>query len=87
MYLELASYHVYVTGKSHARDVSGSCMSPTLPGFGRSMSLYRIPRDSYISASGNEIYRLNLDPGRFMIPLVLQEDSNGEILGVNTMVP
>ncbi|KAJ7838270.1 NUC153 and WD40 repeat-containing nucleolar rRNA processing-related protein [Mycena olivaceomarginata] len=34
--------------------------------------------------AGNEIYRLNLDQGRFMTPLALQDDTH-DILGVNTV--
>ncbi|KAF8801110.1 WD40 repeat-like protein [Phlegmacium glaucopus] len=55
-----------------------------IPRFGRSIAYHFPSCDAYISASGNEIYRLNLDQGRFMIPLVLQE-TDGEIIGVNTI--
>ena len=56
-----------------------------IPRFGRSIAYHFPSCDTYISASGNEVYRLNLDQGRFMIPLVLEEGSDGEILGVNTI--
>lgn len=56
-----------------------------IPRFGRSIAYHFPSCDAYVSASGNEIYRLNLDQGRFMIPLALQEEADGEILGVNTI--
>ena len=44
-----------------------------IPRFGRSFEYHLPSCDAYISASGNEIYHLNLDQGRFIIPLVPQE--------------
>ncbi|KAJ7234644.1 hypothetical protein B0H12DRAFT_1204736 [Mycena haematopus] len=55
-----------------------------IPRFGRSLAYHFPSCDALFSAAGNEIYRLNLDQGRFMTPLVLQDD-NAEILGVNTI--
>ncbi|KAJ7019329.1 NUC153 and WD40 repeat-containing nucleolar rRNA processing-related protein [Mycena alexandri] len=54
-----------------------------IPRFGRSLAYHFPSCDALFSAVGNEIYRLNLDQGRFMTPLVLQDDQ--EILGVNTI--
>ncbi|RXW20182.1 hypothetical protein EST38_g5672 [Candolleomyces aberdarensis] len=56
-----------------------------IPKFGRSLAYHFPSCDAIITASGNEVYRLNLDQGRFMQPLVLQDDDNGEILGVNVV--
>ncbi|KAF9482700.1 NUC153 and WD40 repeat-containing nucleolar rRNA processing-related protein [Pholiota conissans] len=56
-----------------------------IPRFGRSMAYHFPSCDTYISASGNEIYRLNLDQGRFLNPLVLEEGDDGDILGVNVI--
>jgi ribosome biogenesis protein ENP2 len=53
-----------------------------IPRFGRSLAYHYPSCDALFSASGNEIYRLNLDQGRFMTPLVLEDDEE-EILGVN----
>ncbi|KAF9493076.1 hypothetical protein BDN71DRAFT_1395744 [Pleurotus eryngii] len=53
-----------------------------IPKFGRSLAYHLPSCDTYLSASGNEIYRLNLDLGRFMNPLVLAGD---DILGVNVV--
>ncbi|KAJ3907461.1 NUC153 and WD40 repeat-containing nucleolar rRNA processing-related protein [Lentinula edodes] len=53
-----------------------------IPRFGRSLAYHPPSCDALFSASGNEIYRLNLEQGRFMTPLVL-EDEEDDIQGVN----
>ncbi|KAJ7057791.1 NUC153 and WD40 repeat-containing nucleolar rRNA processing-related protein [Mycena amicta] len=55
-----------------------------IPKFGRSLAYHFPSCDALFSAAGNEIYRLNLDQGRFMTPLVLLDDEE-EILGVNAI--
>ncbi|KAG6916426.1 hypothetical protein DXG01_006830 [Tephrocybe rancida] len=55
-----------------------------VPRFGRSIAYHFPSCDAYVSASGNEIYRLNLDQGRFMNPLVLTGE-DGDIAGVNVI--
>lgn len=52
-----------------------------IPKFGRAMSYRKSNCDLYVGASGNEIYRLNLDQGRFMTPLEL----GSEITGCNCL--
>ncbi|KAF8970211.1 NUC153 and WD40 repeat-containing nucleolar rRNA processing-related protein [Flammula alnicola] len=56
-----------------------------IPRFGRSLAYHFPSCDTYISATGNEVYRLNLDQGRFMNPLLLEDGIDGEILGVNVV--
>ncbi|PPQ87687.1 hypothetical protein CVT25_011454 [Psilocybe cyanescens] len=56
-----------------------------IPRFGRSLAYHFPSCDTYIAASGNEVYRLNLDQGRFMTPLVLEDEDDGDILGVNVV--
>ncbi|KAJ3567839.1 hypothetical protein NP233_g6106 [Leucocoprinus birnbaumii] len=57
-----------------------------IPRFGRSLAYHFPSCDTYLAASGNEVYRLNLDQGRFMTPLVLEADENdGDIAGVNVI--
>ncbi|KAG1815032.1 WD40-repeat-containing domain protein [Suillus subaureus] len=51
-----------------------------IPRFGRSLAYHFPSCTALFSASGNEIYRLNLEQGRFLSPLVLQGDN---IQGVN----
>lgn len=51
-----------------------------IPRFGRSLAYHFPSCTALFSASGNEIYRLNLEQGRFLSPLVLQDDN---IQGVN----
>ncbi|KAK9235657.1 WD40-repeat-containing domain protein [Lipomyces kononenkoae] len=48
-----------------------------IPKFGRAMAYRHTNCDLYIGASGNEIYRLNLDQGRFLSPLDLGSDITG----------
>ncbi|KAJ7207078.1 NUC153 and WD40 repeat-containing nucleolar rRNA processing-related protein [Mycena pura] len=55
-----------------------------IPRFGRSLAYHFPSCDALFSATGNEIYRLNLDQGRFMTPVVL-EDEEHDILGVNVI--
>lgn len=51
-----------------------------IPRFGRSLAYHFPSCTALFSASGNEIYRLNLEQGRFLSPLILQDDN---IQGVN----
>ncbi|KAH8832677.1 NUC153 and WD40 repeat-containing nucleolar rRNA processing-related protein [Flagelloscypha sp. PMI_526] len=53
-----------------------------IPRFGRSIAYHFPSCDAYVAATGNEVYRLNLDQGRFMTPLTIQDDDH-DILGVN----
>uniref|UniRef100_A0A060TIE1 ARAD1D37972p n=1 Tax=Blastobotrys adeninivorans TaxID=409370 RepID=A0A060TIE1_BLAAD len=53
-----------------------------IPKFGRALTYNHASCDLYVGASGNEVYRLNLDQGRFLAPFEL--DSEGvNCLGVN----
>ncbi|KIY45062.1 NUC153 and WD40 repeat-containing nucleolar rRNA processing-related protein [Fistulina hepatica ATCC 64428] len=54
-----------------------------IPKFGRSIAYHFPSCDTYVTAAGNEVYRLNLDLGRFMTPLVLEDE--GPIAGVNVV--
>ncbi|KAL0567663.1 Small ribosomal subunit biogenesis [Marasmius crinis-equi] len=54
-----------------------------IPRFGRSLAYHFPSCDALFSATGNEIYRLNLEQGRFMTPLVLEDAGLGNIEGVN----
>lgn len=51
-----------------------------IPKFGRSMAYDDVSCDLYIGASGDEIYRLNLEQGRFMKPFQIESDR-----GVNSV--
>lgn len=62
---------------------SGFHYRTRIPRFGRSLAYHFPSCDAFCSASGNEIYRLNLDQGRFLNPLVLTDGEGGDILGVN----
>ncbi|KAJ3738102.1 WD40-repeat-containing domain protein, partial [Lentinula raphanica] len=63
----------------------GGCHHRTrIPRFSRSLACYYPSCDALFSASGNEIYRLNLEQGRSMTPLTLEDDAD-DIQGVNTI--
>ncbi|KAI0317950.1 hypothetical protein OF83DRAFT_1171526 [Amylostereum chailletii] len=55
-----------------------------IPKFGRSLAYHFPSCDALFGASGAEVYRLNLDQGRFLNPLVLGEKS-GDVEGVNAI--
>ncbi|KIJ39068.1 hypothetical protein M422DRAFT_32912, partial [Sphaerobolus stellatus SS14] len=54
-----------------------------IPHFGRSLAYHAPSCDAIVAASGHEVYRINLDQGRFMIPLDMSSGGVGEIEGVN----
>ncbi|KAG8919071.1 hypothetical protein FRC02_001934 [Tulasnella sp. 418] len=56
---------------------SGLYYKTRIPRFGRSLAYHYPSCDVILGAAGNEVYRLNLDQGRFMNPLVLGEDVEG----------
>lgn len=62
----------------------GTHYKTRIPKFGRALAYHFPSCDALFSAEGNEIYRLNLDQGRFMSPLQLH-DNQGEISGVNVI--
>lgn len=51
-----------------------------IPKFGRSLAYNQFNCDLLVASSGNELYRLNLDQGRFLNPYVMETD-----LGINTV--
>ncbi|CAL1708845.1 unnamed protein product [Somion occarium] len=53
-----------------------------IPKFGRALAYHFPSCDALFAGAGNEIYRLNLDQGRFLNPLVLSGD-NEDVVGVN----
>ncbi|KAI0777227.1 WD40-repeat-containing domain protein [Trametes elegans] len=56
-----------------------------IPRFGRALAYHFPSCDALVAASGPEIYRLNLDQGRFMTPLLLQGEGGEDIAGVNAI--
>ncbi|KAF8553346.1 hypothetical protein OG21DRAFT_1510283 [Imleria badia] len=62
---------------------SGFHYRTRIPRFGRAIAYHYPSCDALVSASGNEVYRLNLEQGRFMNPLVLHAQDGEPILGVN----
>uniref|UniRef100_M4BWD3 Uncharacterized protein n=1 Tax=Hyaloperonospora arabidopsidis (strain Emoy2) TaxID=559515 RepID=M4BWD3_HYAAE len=54
----------------------GAHYSLRIPKFGRDMTYHRENCELYVAASGSEVYRINLDQGRFVSPLELQSQSS-----------
>lgn len=56
-----------------------------IPRFGRALAYHFPSCDTLFAASGPEVYRLNLDQGQFLNPLLLQGEAGEDILGVNAI--
>lgn len=56
-----------------------------IPKFGRSMAYNPANCDLLVGASGNELYRLNLDQGRFLNPYVLDTDQGVNSVDINPL--
>jgi ribosome biogenesis protein ENP2 len=62
---------------------SGFYYRTRIPRFGRALGYHYPSCDALVAATGPEVYRLNLDQGRFLNPLLLQGDGNEDVFGVN----
>lgn len=57
-----------------------------IPKFGRALAYHFPSAEAIVGAAGSEVYRLNLDHGRFMAPFQLGEgSSHGEVTGCNAV--
>ncbi|THH00034.1 hypothetical protein EW026_g2434 [Hermanssonia centrifuga] len=56
-----------------------------IPRFGRALGYHFPSCDALIVGAGPEVYRLNLEQGRFLNPLLLQDENGEEVAGVNTV--
>lgn len=54
-----------------------------IPKFGRSLAFNQSNCDLLVGASGNELYRLNLDQGRFLNPYVLDTEEGVNSVDIN----
>lgn len=54
-----------------------------IPKFGRSLAYDDVSCDLYVGASGDEIYRLNLEQGRFMKPFQIESDKGVNSIDIN----
>ncbi|KAH9941186.1 WD40-repeat-containing domain protein [Epithele typhae] len=54
-----------------------------IPRFGRSLAYHFPSCDALLAATGPDVFRLNLDQGRFLNPLHLEGDGGENIIGVN----
>ncbi|GJJ10426.1 hypothetical protein Clacol_004652 [Clathrus columnatus] len=64
---------------------SGFYYRTRIPHFGRNLGFHFPTCDLVIAASTHEVYRLNLDQGRFMIPLDMSSGGIEDIEGVNVV--
>lgn len=64
----------------HAR--SGAYYKTRIPAFGRALALHPSTCDLYVATSGSEVYRMNLDEGRFMPPLVTRSEAGNSAIQV-----
>lgn len=56
-----------------------------IPKFGRSLAYNDVTCDLFVGASGNEIYRLNLEQGRFMKPFQIESDKGVNSIDINSI--
>ncbi|CAO1625611.1 unnamed protein product [Sympodiomycopsis kandeliae] len=57
-----------------------------IPKFGRALAYHYQSAEAIVGAAGSEVYRLNLDQGRFMAPYQLgQGSSHGQVTGCNAL--
>lgn len=56
-----------------------------IPKFGRALGYHFPSADAIVTAAGREVYRLNLDQGRFLAPFVLGGGDLGEPTGCNAI--
>ena len=56
-----------------------------IPRFGRALAYHFPSCDALCAATGPEVFRLNLDQGRFLNPLRLEGEGGEDIAGVNTI--
>lgn len=56
-----------------------------IPKFGRALGYHFPSADAIVAAAGREVYRLNLDQGRFLAPFVLGGGDLGEPTGCNAI--
>jgi ribosome biogenesis protein ENP2 len=62
----------------------GTHYNMRIPKFGRDMTYHRENCELYVAASGSDVYRINLDQGRFVAPLELQSsDSAANVVKLN----
>lgn len=62
----------------------GSHDAVRIPKFGRDMCYHRERADLVVAASGTDVYRLNLDQGRFVAPLQLRPEAQAaNVVGLN----
>ncbi|CAN3371415.1 hypothetical protein DIURU_005113 [Diutina rugosa] len=55
-----------------------------IPKFGRALTYNPVNTDILVAASGNEVYRLNLEQGRFLNPYTLETDQGANCVDISS---
>lgn len=63
----------------------GAHYATRIPRFGRELAYHAPSCDMYVAAAGPEVYRLNLQEGRFQAPLVSRSEEGVSRLAINPM--
>ncbi|KDN43789.1 hypothetical protein K437DRAFT_257371 [Tilletiaria anomala UBC 951] len=86
------SLHLQSDRSVELHSQGGTYARVRIPKFGRALGYHFPSADAIVGAVGNEVYRLNLDQGRFLAPFVLEGFGSsaaagvgGEVLGVNSV--
>ncbi|SPO29060.1 related to ENP2 - essential nucleolar protein, required for biogenesis of the small ribosomal subunit [Ustilago trichophora] len=79
------SLHLQTDRTVQLQAQGGAHASVRIPRFGRALGYHFPSADAIIAAAGREVYRLNLDQGRFLAPFVLGGGDLGEPTGCNAI--
>ncbi|KAI5965056.1 ENP2 [Candida theae] len=77
------SVHLQVDRSIEFQTKGGIYYKTRIPKFGRSLCYNEVNCDLLVGASGNELYRLNLEQGRFLNPLQLESESGVNMVTIN----
>ncbi|WLF81506.1 Small ribosomal subunit biogenesis [Lodderomyces elongisporus] len=77
------SVHLQVDRSIEFQTKGGIYYKTRIPKFGRSLCYNEVNCDLLVGASGNELYRLNLEQGRFLNPLHLETERGVNSVTVN----
>ncbi|CAK9442346.1 uncharacterized protein LODBEIA_P60890 [Lodderomyces beijingensis] len=77
------SVHLQVDRSIEFQTKGGIYYRTRIPKFGRSLCYNEVNCDLLVGASGNELYRLNLEQGRFLNPLMLDTEEGVNSVAIN----
>ncbi|KAJ1021170.1 hypothetical protein NDA16_003956 [Ustilago loliicola] len=79
------SLHLQTDRTVQLQGQGGAHARVRIPRFGRALGYHFPSADAIVAAAGREVYRLNLDQGRFLAPFVLGGGDLGEPTGCNAI--